>query len=203
MKIQFFVELTNYDRKFVKEYSIIAKSLIKLIKKTQSFEWRKEQKRAFQILKKAFINSTVLKHAEFNLFYVVEIDALNCEIEKILLQVDKNNKKKLIVYHFKKMIEVKQNYDIHDKKLLAIVDALKKWRVQLERVKHQIQMISNRKNLIYFQITKVLNRKQARWAKKFATYNFRIIHCKRISNVRANVLSKRFDYMINKLHQKQ
>ena len=44
VKVQFFVKLTNYDRKFVKEYSIIAKSLTKLIKKTQSFEWDKKQK---------------------------------------------------------------------------------------------------------------------------------------------------------------
>ena len=44
VKVQFFVRLTNYDRKFVKEYSIIAKSLTKLIKKTQSFEWDKKQK---------------------------------------------------------------------------------------------------------------------------------------------------------------
>ena len=126
----------NYDRKFVKEYSIIAKFLTRLIKKTQNFEWEEEQKRAFQILKKAFINSAMLKHAESNLFYVVEIDTFDCEIEEILLQVDKNNKKKLIVYHFKKMIEAEQNYDIHDKKLLAIIDALKKWRIQLKEVKH-------------------------------------------------------------------
>ena len=64
-------------------------------------------------------------------------------------------------------------------------------------------MMSNHKNLTYFQITKVLNRRQARWTKKLATYNFRITHCKRISNVRANALSRRFDYMINKLHQEQ
>ena len=126
VKVQFFVKLTNYDKKFVKEYSIIAKPLTRLIKKTQSFEWDKEQKRAFQTLKKAFISSTMLKHAKFNLFYVVEINTSDYEIEEILLQVDKNNKKKLIVYHFKKMIEAKQNYDIHDKKLFAIIDALKK-----------------------------------------------------------------------------
>ena len=68
----------------------------------------------------------MLKHAKFNLFYVVEIDASNCEIKKVLLQIDKNNKKRFIVYHSRKMIEAEQNYDIHDKKLLAIVDALKK-----------------------------------------------------------------------------
>ena len=80
----------------------------------------------FQILKEAFINSTMLKHAKSNLFYVIEIDASNCEIKEVLLQVNKNNKKKFIVYHFRKMIEAEQNYDIHDKKLLAIIDALKK-----------------------------------------------------------------------------
>ena len=64
-------------------------------------------------------------------------------------------------------------------------------------------MISNHKKLTYFQITKVLNRRQARWAKKLATYNFRITHCKEINNVRTNALNKRFDYMINKLHQKK
>ena len=78
------------------------------------------------MLKEAFINSTMLKHAKSNLFYIVKIDASDCEIKKVLLQIDKNNKKRLIVSHSRKMIEAEQNYDIHDKKLLAIVDALKK-----------------------------------------------------------------------------
>ena len=68
----------------------------------------------------------MLKHAKSNLSYVVEVDAFDCEIEDVLLQIDKDNKKRLIVYHSRKMIEAKQNYDIHDKELLAIVDALKK-----------------------------------------------------------------------------
>ena len=72
VKVQFFVKLTNYDRKFVKEYSIIAKSLTRLIKKTQSFEWNKKQKRAFQTFKERFISSAMLKHAKFNLFYIKE-----------------------------------------------------------------------------------------------------------------------------------
>ena len=68
----------------------------------------------------------MLKHAKSNLLYIVEIHVSNYEIKEVLLQIDKNNKKRFIVYHSKKMIETKQNYDIHDKKLLAIVDARKK-----------------------------------------------------------------------------
>ena len=36
-----------------------------------------------------------------------------------------NNKKHLIAYYSKKMSKVKQNYNIHDKKLLAIIEAFK------------------------------------------------------------------------------
>ena len=184
----------------MKEYSIIAKPLTRLIKKTQTFEWDKKQKRAFQTLKKTFISSTMLKHVELNLSYEIEVDVSNCEIKEVLLQIDENNKKRLIVYYSWKMIERKQNYDIQDKELLAIVNALKTWKVQLKNAKHQVQKMSNHKNLTYFQITKVLNQRQARWAKEFVTYNFRIIHCKKSDNVRTNALSRRFDYMINKLH---
>ena len=57
------------------------------------------------MLKEAFISSAMLKHAKSNLLYIVEIDASDCEIKEVLLQVDKNNKKRLIVYHSRKMIE--------------------------------------------------------------------------------------------------
>ena len=77
----------------------------------------------------------MLKHAESDLLYIVEIDASNYEIKRVLLQVDKNNKKRIIVYNSRKMIEAKQNYDIHDKELPAIIDALKKWRIQLKEAR--------------------------------------------------------------------
>ena len=35
------------------------------------------------------------------------------------------NKKHLIAYYSKKLSKIKQNYDIHDKKLLAIIEIFK------------------------------------------------------------------------------
>ena len=35
------------------------------------------------------------------------------------------NKKNSIAYYLKKMSKIKQNYDIHDKKLLAIIEVFK------------------------------------------------------------------------------
>ncbi len=53
----------------------------------------------------------------------------------------------LVDFHFYKFFLVKINYDIHDKKLLAIINAFEKWRHLLEGVQHEIIMYSNHKNL--------------------------------------------------------
>jgi hypothetical protein len=42
---------------------------------------------------------------------------------------------------------MENNYKIHDKELLAIMDAFEKWHHFLEGVQHEIIMYSNHKNL--------------------------------------------------------
>jgi RNase H-like domain found in reverse transcriptase len=46
------------------------------------------------------------------------------------------------------------NYEIHDKELLAIVEAFREWRVYLEGAAHRIQVYTDHKNLLYFTTTK-------------------------------------------------
>jgi hypothetical protein len=54
------------------------------------------------------------------------------------------------------------------------------------------------KNLIYFTTTKELNRRQVRWAETLASYNFKIHYVKGTENARADVLSKKLEYVSNK-----
>jgi len=53
---------------------------------------------------------------------------------------------------------VKQNYDIHNKELLAIIDAFKNWQHYLQEARHEISIITNYKNLMAFTIDKKLNK---------------------------------------------
>jgi RNase H-like domain found in reverse transcriptase len=57
------------------------------------------------------------------------------------------------------MILAETNYDIHDKELLAIVTALQEWRVYLEGSKYSVKILTDHKNLTWFTIIKVLNRR--------------------------------------------
>ena len=56
------------------------------------------------------------------------------------------------------MTDAEQNYDIHDKELLAIVIAFQQWRIYAEGVT-DIEVFTDHKNLIYFKIIKVLNKR--------------------------------------------
>ena len=54
------------------------------------------------------------------------------------------------------------NYDVHDKELLAIVEAFLYWRAYLKGSKHLVQVYIDYKNLIYFTTIKKLTRRQVR-----------------------------------------
>jgi hypothetical protein len=71
---------------------------------------------------------------------------------------------------------VELNYDIHDKELLAIIEALNKWGTYCKSTPHMINILSDNKNLEYWQTKRDLNLRQARWSELLANYNFVITY---------------------------
>ena len=64
-----------------------------------------------------------------------------------------------MAYYFRKIIDTKQNYNIYNKKLFAIILILQQQRIYTKKTTN-IKIFINYKNLIYFMTTKVLNKKQ-------------------------------------------
>jgi len=52
---------------------------------------------------------------------------------------------------------VERNYEIHDKEMLAIMQALEEWRHFLEGAEHKFEIWTDHKNLEYLQTSKKLN----------------------------------------------
>ena len=59
------------------------------------------------------------------------------------------------------MSQTEQNYDIHNKELLAVINTLEHWRVYTES-SSELTVLTDHKNLTMFTITKKLNRQQVR-----------------------------------------
>ena len=174
VEVQFFLEFANFYKCFIKRYFRIISSFTNLTKKNISFIWIEKAEEAFKKLKKLFISQSVLIMFESEKSITLEMNASDEAIETCISQSDDKKCLHSITYYSCKLTVAELNYEIHDKKLLAIVDFFKQWRVYLKESKHQIQVYTDHKNLLYFTITKVLNRRQIRWSKKLSLYNFNI-----------------------------
>ena len=67
-----------------------------------------------------------------------------------------NEKWHLIIYHLRKMLLIKQNYNIYNKKLLIIMKCLNQWKIYVKKVL-KLNIYINHKNLMLFTTIKILN----------------------------------------------
>ena len=85
------------------------------------FTWNVTCKHAFNDLKKQFMIVSILAHFNSDFECVFEADLSDHAQENVLSQYDKNNVLQSIAYFSQKLNAVKSNYEIYDKKLLAII----------------------------------------------------------------------------------
>jgi hypothetical protein len=107
--------------------------------------------------------------ADVNKFITVKPDLISAEIKAklpaylhdltkaVLSQFDDKGTLKPVAYFSAKHSAAECNYEIYDKKLLAIIKCLKKWRPELQGTNEPFRILIDHKNLKYFIITKSLN----------------------------------------------
>src|SRR5260370_476959 len=69
---------------------------------------------------------------------------------------------------------MEQNYDTHNKELLAVFVAFKRWHHYLEGSTHAVDTVMDHKNLEYFTTTKKLTQHQVQWSKFLLQFNLKI-----------------------------
>ncbi len=174
--VQSFLDFANFYRRFIYDYSRIATSLTRLIRKDVLFVWFQKCQIAFNILKKVFTFKIILHHYNSDHKIVIEINVSNYVFENILFQYNENEIFHSVAYFSKKHNSVECNYKIYDKELMIIVCAFKKWWSELEDFIYSVEMITNHKNLEYFMSTKQLSCHQARWSEFLSRFNYCIAY---------------------------
>ncbi|GJR87853.1 putative reverse transcriptase domain-containing protein [Tanacetum coccineum] len=121
--VHLFLGLAGYYRRFIENFSKIAKSLTILTQKCKTFDWGEEQEREFQTLKDKLCNAPVLALPDGPEDFVVYCDASGLGLGCVLMQ-----RGKVIAYTSRQLKIHEKNYTTHDLKLGAVVFALKIWR---------------------------------------------------------------------------
>ena len=99
-----------------------------------------------------------------------------------------------VAFYSKSLSSVEQNYEIHDKKMLAIIRVLEEWRHFLEEATHPVEIWTDHKNLEYFMTAKKLNRRQAHWSLHLARFDFLLHHHPGRTMGKPDALSRRADH---------
>ena len=120
----------------------------------------------------------------------METDASGHAIGGVLSQ-EQEGKWKPIAFLSRTMQPAERNYEIYDKELLAIVEALAKWRHYLLDTKEPFEVWTDHENLKYFREPHKLNGQQARWYLKLQDYNFTLKHILGKTNTKADILSRK------------
>ncbi len=96
-KVQAFLELMNYYRKFVPNYARIAEPLTQLMCKNKRWHWDKEQKNAFHALKRSLSGTAHLRILNSTCEKVLETDVSDFAVGACLYQI-KDEQQRPIVY---------------------------------------------------------------------------------------------------------
>jgi len=188
--MQKFLELANYYKQFVKDFSKIAKPLHRLVRKNEKWNWRGEQEKVFEELKQVFTTQPVLVVPDLDKEMRVEVDALEYATGEVLSMRYEDNKWRPVAFISKSLNEAERNYEIHDQEMLAIIRCLEEWRHLLEGVQNKFKIWSDHKNLEYFMSSQKLNHRQARWALYLSRFDFTLKHVPGSSMGKANSLSR-------------
>src|SRR5437762_7421274 len=192
--IQVFLGFANFYRRFIDGYSHVVMPITSLLRTKGSppFEWSPAAQEAFDRLKVLFTSAPILRHFDPNPPVTLHSDSSGFALSGIISQPH-NSLLHPVAYWSRKCTPAECNYDIHDREMLAIVECMKHWRHYLEGSKYPIHVRSDHKNLERFMTTKLLNRRQARWAEILSGYNFVLDHITGTKNP-ADGPSRRPDY---------
>ncbi|GJZ31256.1 reverse transcriptase domain-containing protein, partial [Tanacetum coccineum] len=183
-EVRSFLGLAGYYRRFIVNFSKIAKPLTSLTQKNQKYEWGEEQEAAFQTLKNNLCDAPVLSLPDGVEDFVVYCDASNQGLGCVLMQRDK-----VIAYASRQLKIHEKNYTTHDLELGAVVFALKTWRHYLYGTKSVIY--TDHKSLQHIFDQKDLNMRQRRWIELFSDYECEIRYHPGKANVVADALSRK------------
>ena len=129
--------------------------------------------------------------------FQIECDASKYATGAVLTQLDSNGDRHPCAFISKTFSPTERNYEIYDRELMAIIRALEEWRHYIQGSPHTTTIVSDHKNLTYYQDARKLNRRQARWSLYLSEFDIKLVHMAGTKMIQSDNLSRRPDYILD------
>ena len=185
-EVRQFLGFVGYYRKFVKDFSKIARPLTDLLPptrkkskkkkgtetETNAFVWGEEQDKAFEALKTQLSSPPILGYPDYAKPFELHTDASGKGLGAVLYQ-EQDGLKRVISYASRGLSKSERNYPAHKLEFLAL-----KWAVT-EKFSdylsgHKFKVLTDNNPLTYVLSTAQLDATGHRWVAALAAYDFEL-----------------------------
>jgi hypothetical protein len=191
-----FLGLVRYVSSFIPKLAEHTSALSDLIMKAADKcfpAWTSSHKSAFEAIKRTLVGRDCLTTIDFEKMpeYKIYIttDASDTCSGAILSFGTSWESARPVAFDSSTFKDAELNYPVHEKELLAVIRALKKWRTDL--VGSPFFVFTDHKTLENFGHQKDLSRRQARWMEFLSQYDAHFVYVKGERNSVADSLSRR------------
>jgi hypothetical protein len=183
-EVRSFLGMAGYYRRFIPDFSKVAKPITELLKNQTKFILSPECEKAFRILKKSLTTAPVLAQPDIEKPFDVYCDASGIGLGCVLMQ-----KGRVIAYASRQLKRHEEHYPTHDLELAAVVHALKIWRHYL--LGNTCHIYTDYKSLKYIFTQSELNMRQRRWLELIKDYDLEVHYHPGKENVVADALGRK------------
>ena len=187
-KLRAFSGLCSYYRRFIKNFSTIAKPLSDLLKKNQEFIWGEQQQKAFETLKEKLCSDPVLATPDYTKLFYITTDSSDFGLGAVLEQLDENNKPRVIAYASRLLKKSELAFSTYLKELSAIIFGITQFRPYV--FGRHFTVYTDHLPLTYLKKQKHTTLTACNLASKLTGYDFDIVYKAGRTNVVADALSR-------------
>jgi hypothetical protein len=184
-----FLGLASYYRKFIANFSTIAKPLNQLLEKQVPFEWTETQERSFQMLKRYLISAPILRYPDFDQPFYLHTDASGTGLGAVLAQRE-GKQEYAIAYASRSLTKPERNYSTTEQECLAVIWAVEHFHQYLGT--NQFYLVTDHSALQWLK-TSELKGRRARWILRLEPYNYTVIHRAGRKHNNADAMSRMYE----------
>lgn len=185
-EVRRFLGFANFFRRFIERYSVMARPLEELTGRYAKFHWDLPQQSSFADLRTALLSAPVLRLADVNKPFRVVTDASDQAIGGVLLQQDEGDDWHPVAYASRRLRPEERNYHAMDRETLAVIHALRTWKLYLFK---PFELITDNRGVTFLKSKSGLSKREARWAEFLAEFDVTFIHRPGRENI-ADALSR-------------
>ena len=185
--IRAFLGHAGFYRRFIQDFSSIARPLTKLLQNDMDFVFNDACLLAFNKLKDALVSAPIIQAPDWSLPFELMCDASDFAVGAVLGQ-RKSSTPSVVYYASKTMNDAQRNYTTTEKEMLAIVFALEKFRPYL--LGGTTTVFTDHSALKHLLSKKEAKQRLIRWVLLLQEFKLEFKDKKGVENVVADHLSR-------------